>query len=221
MLNLALVGDKDGDLYPEDDASSEKDIITLQQKDADSDDDIEEEDDDDDEEELNTDEESSVGTDPCTSSASSRATKERTSTVRGCLRSRPCTICIYLCLALFILASVVSLIVIGVLVVAPYRKAMSFEETYCNALRTTEEEDDRRCSCGKGCNSKYSCIEIKVALEVAGLKDRTEEVQMYENEATLSREVSSRRSGFLDRACGSIYLNIMIGMCNLRLQPEW
>ena len=223
MLNLALVGDKDGDLYPEDDASSEKDIISLRRKGGDSDDD--DDDDDDEDDELNTDEESSVGgMDPAVPSTSTRGVKEQRSSgtsLKGCLKSRPCTICVYLCLALLILASVVSLIVVGVLVVAPFRKAMDFQETLCVATRTLEEGEDRRCSCGKGCNSKYSCIEIKVALPVNRVvrvapvggrqedtdtstdkedKGQTEEkkkerkkikeVVMYDNEATLAREVS-------------------------------
>ena len=189
MLNLALVGDKDGDLYPEEDASSEKDIITLQQKDDDDDDDIEEEedenDDDDEDDDINTDdEESSAGTEV----GHHQPNKERTSALKSCLRSRPCTICLYMCLALFILASLVSLIVIGVLIVAPYHKAMSFEDTMCMAIRSSQDSDERRCSCGKGCNSKYPCVNLMVSVDALG--DKENHATMYENEATLSRQVS-------------------------------
>lgn len=184
MLNLALVGDKDGDLYPDDDAASEKDIITLQQK-GDSD---EDDDDDDDEDELETDEESSVtGPEPSTS-ACRPAKKERTPTVRTCLQSKPCTICVYLCLALLILASLVALVVIGVLIVAPYRRVTAFEETFCKALDSTEDPSEPRCSCGKGCNSKYPCINVFVSLSGG---DNVSRVKLYENEATLSRQVRS------------------------------
>ena len=109
--------------------------------------------------------------------------------LRTCSRSRPCTICIYLFLTLFILASVVSLIVIGVLILAPFRKAVSYHSIHCIAQENGDDIIERRCSCGKGCSSTYPCLLVKVHLQgIHNDSDKSASI-LYENESMLMRKV--------------------------------
>ena len=108
--------------------------------------------------------------------------------LRICVHSRPCTICVYLFLTLVLLASLVSLIVIGVLILAPFRRARDYHDGYCVALRNPEEIVERRCSCGKGCSSTYPCLLVKVHLRGVH-NDSTSSSILYENESMLLRKV--------------------------------
>ena len=104
---------------------TEGDVMTLHRKD-------------------DTDEESNDGEE-----SEDEASDLRERSIRNCIRSRPCSICVYLMLSLVILASIVSLIVIGVLIVAPYRKASTFLDTKCGTVTLEQDIEHRRCSCGK------------------------------------------------------------------------
>ena len=146
---------------------TEGDVMTLHRKD-------------------DTDEESNDGEE-----SEDEASDLRERSIRNCIRSRPCSICVYLTLSLVILASIVSLIVIGVLIVAPYRKASTFLDTKCETVTLEQEIEHQRCSCGKGCNSKYPCIRVTVRTEQMGVFSM-DHVVMYENEATLLRHVSPK-----------------------------
>ena len=109
--------------------------------------------------------------------------------IKVCSRSRPCTICIYLFLTLITLASVVSLIVIGVLILAPFRKAVEYHSIHCIAQENIDETVERRCSCGKGCSSTYPCLLVKVHLKgIHNQSDHSSSI-LYENESMLMRKV--------------------------------
>ena len=110
--------------------------------------------------------------------------------LKTCTRSRPCTICVYLFLILILLASIVSLIVIGVLILAPFRKVLDYEHAQCVTLRNPDETIERRCSCGKGCSSTYPCVVIKVHL--VGIHNDSASSPtstLFENESMLMRKV--------------------------------
>ncbi len=162
-----ILADKD-EISVEEEGESERDVMTLRRKD-DSEDELDHEDETDEEE----------------------VEVKDSRTFRTCLRSRPCSICMYLCITLLLLASIVALIVIGVLVVAPFLKASTFKLTDCETVSVENEAEHRRCSCGKGCNSKYPCIKITVRTKQLGGLGTLDHVVMYENEANLLRQVST------------------------------
>ena len=170
MAYVTMINEKDTDVSQDDDCTgdTEGDVMTLHRKD-------------------DTDEDSNE-----VEESEDEASDLRERSIRNCIRSRPCSICVYLTLSLVILASVVSLIVIGVLIVAPYRKASTFLDTKCESVSLEFESEARRCSCGKGCNSKYPCIRVTVRTEQMGGVYTMEHVVMYENEATLLRHVSPK-----------------------------
>ena len=108
-----------------------------------------------------------------------------------CLKSRPCTICTYLCLTLLLLAGFVGMIVVTVLILVPYVRASQYLETYCTPESVILEPDERRCSCGKGCSSMYPCLKITVFITdinytVSGIQPS----MLYENEAFFMKHVS-------------------------------
>ena len=72
-----------------------------------------------------------------------------------CLKSRPCTVCLYLTLVLFLLSSVVTIIVVGILIGAPYHHVNGYTQATCLPESIIRDTSDRRCSCGKGCQSQY------------------------------------------------------------------
>jgi hypothetical protein len=108
----------------------------------------------------------------------------------GCYYSRSCAFCLYIGLGLLVLGCVVSLVLLTALVVLPYAKVSSFRETECLALNVARRHADRDCSCGRGCHSSHLCVQLLVKYEP---EDTPSPVRatMYENEAALSREVST------------------------------
>lgn len=158
---LSMLTDKD-DMSDEGDT----DVITLRPKTGSDGDDDDDDDSDDDDEDNDL----------------------RDRSLRSCIHSRPCAICLYLVIALIILASLVSLIVIGVLIVAPFQRVSNFQSTSCETVGLETHLEHKRCSCGKGCNSKYPCI--KIAVQTTQLIAAQENhVVLFDNEATLLREV--------------------------------
>ena len=107
--------------------------------------------------------------------------------VRGCLRSRPCSVCLYLFLVLLLLSSIVSILVVGLLVAAPYQNASSFVAARCTPTTLIIERQLRKCSCGKGCNSKYPCLKVKVTY--TDQTGRLRESTMADDESALYRQV--------------------------------
>ena len=106
----------------------------------------------------------------------------------SCLQSRPCAICLYLFVVLVLLSSLVALIVIGFLVVSPYQKASSFLSASCRPVQGILDKDQRRCSCGKGCNSKYPCLQLTV--QYTGVDNKQYLALLSQDESTLHRQVS-------------------------------
>ena len=170
---LTMVTDKD-----EVSEEGDTDVITLRPKtESDGDDESDEEEDEED-------------------------TDLRDRSLRHCVHSRPCSICIYLVIALVILASLVAMIVIGVLIVAPFRRVSGFAHTTCETVGLETRLEHKRCSCGKGCNSKYPCIKVAVITPEL-VEEHKNHVVLFDNEATLLREVRywSHNSGPLQRIC--------------------
>ncbi len=159
-----ILADKE-EISADEEGESERDVMTLRRKDE-SEDEIDQDETDEEDTEV-----------------------KEAKTLRHCLRSRPCSICLYLCITLLLLASIVALIVIGVLVVAPFHKASKFIQTDCETVSVANDIEHRRCSCGKGCNSKYPCIKITVRTAEMGGLATLDHVVMYENEANLLRQV--------------------------------
>ncbi len=109
-----------------------------------------------------------------------------------CLHSRPCTICTYLCLTLFLLAGFVGMIVVTVLILVPYVRASQYNETYCTPVSVMLEQDERRCSCGKGCSSMYPCLKITVSINnINYTASGYQPSIIYENEAFFMKHVSN------------------------------
>ncbi|ELU08254.1 hypothetical protein CAPTEDRAFT_220082 [Capitella teleta] len=84
----------------------------------------------------------------------------------SCVTSRPCLVCLYLILLMTLLCSFISLVVISVLVAAPYTKAAHFLDTKCAYIETVWQSEEEQCSCGKGCASRYPCMRLVVNVTV-------------------------------------------------------
>ncbi len=162
---------------------SEPETVTLRVPDFEDDDD----DDDDDGEDDDDDDESHQGIEQLDH------TVRRKWTVGACCRSKPCSVCLYLILVLILLSSTVALVVIGILVVAPYHRANRYLETNCTTVRVDTDRTTRRCSCGKGCNSQYPCLRIMVSFDA----NTQEPSKLADDESLLHRKVSVGRNGLL------------------------
>ena len=57
--------------------------------------------------------------------------------LRTCLQSRPCSVCLYLCLTLQLFLGVVCLAVVSVLVVRPFREIATYAQGNCTPVRVT------------------------------------------------------------------------------------
>ena len=158
-------------------------VISLRRKDISDDDDDDDDDSSDDHDVIN------YGGDDDESSGQEQDDLFRERPKRTWFNSRPCAVCVYLCIALMLLASLVSLIVVGVLIGLPYHRVAHFLPAQCVLMDVHMDDEHRRCSCGKGCNSLYPCVEITV--EYVDMKGQEHTVTMYENESTLNRKVSS------------------------------
>ena len=168
MLSGMINSEDTAELFNEDELGENSDVICLRSKDESE----EAADEESDEEEEEEEEEEAL----------------REKTVKSLLRSRPCSVCVYLCLMLFLLASVVSLIVMGILIVGPYRRVSNFKSTWCVVLGVKITDIHLRCSCGKGCSSTHICVSVSV--QFTGNNDRKYTSTMYENESMLNRKVS-------------------------------
>jgi len=76
------------------------------------------------------------------------------------LHSKPCTVCIYLCVITLLIGSVIALIIISVMVIAPYYRVSQFQDAYCSVANISWDEGLRQCSCGKSCSSVFPCLTI-------------------------------------------------------------
>ena len=108
---------------------------------------------------------------------------------RRCRNSRLCSMTLYLWIGIFVLTCLVALIVVGLLVVDPYRKAKRFKDTTCMPVAIERSIEEKKCSCGKGCTSGYNCIIVKVIYSNT-LRDISTETIVYDNEAALKSQVS-------------------------------
>ena len=102
-------------------------------------------------------------------------------------QTRHCAICVYLFLSVVLLASTVAIVLTGALVVAPYRKVSAFLPALCLPFSVDVDQIGRKCSCGKGCTSRYPCVRIHVTYTHHKLSPQR--ALLYENEAALDREV--------------------------------
>ena len=85
-------------------------------------------------------------------------------TTKYCMHSRPCAICTYLTLSVLLLGSVVALVVVGVMVISPYRRVAHYKTTDCYVANISWANGHRQCSCGKSCSSMYPCLTVVVIL---------------------------------------------------------
>ena len=98
-------------------------------------------------------------------------------------------LCMYLTLALFLLAGIISLTMVFGLIVRPYLKASGFAECTCTVANTSSEAEEKRCSCGQGCDSSFICLKLKVTLSCNSFNN-TDILEFAENELLLGKEVS-------------------------------
>ena len=122
---------------------------------------------------------------------------------RRCRHSRVCSMTLYIWIGIFVLACFVALVIVGVLVVDPYRRAQRFKDTSCVAVATVYRSDEKKCSCGKGCTSGYSCLVVKVVFTEQP-RSHVPETVVYENEAALRGQVGLRFTTFYRRTSASV-----------------
>jgi hypothetical protein len=105
----------------------------------------------------------------------------------ACLNSKSCTMLLYLTILLMLVTSIVAIIVVSIIVVEPYYCARTFLPTLCDPVSTVTKTANRRCSCGKGCQSRFPCIVITVRI---GTDDDTPwTAMMAHDESMLDRQV--------------------------------
>lgn len=109
---------------------------------------------------------------------------------RLCKRSRACFIVLYLWLTIFVAGCFIAMLVVGILVVDPFRKAQKFVETTCYPVSRSYTVA-HTCSCGKACNSRFPCLSVTVEIYVGMTKGSP--TQLRENESGLTRRVSNSR----------------------------
>jgi len=112
----------------------------------------------------------------------------------SCIRSRPFLFFLYVVLALILLSSCVSLVLVGSLVARPYVRASGFINATCSPSVVSEGSRNgqiamQTCSCGKGCNSQYRCIRIHVRYTPYRGAETT--AILYDDETALGRQVNS------------------------------
>ena len=108
--------------------------------------------------------------------------------IANCWPHKYCAAYIFVLLIIIVVAASVALVVIIILVVRPYFYVSNFATSKCTVTEVSESLAEYTCSCGKGCNSKYTCIHIKVNYMV---EDMGYNVTLHENEVTLNKEVRS------------------------------
>ena len=103
-------------------------------------------------------------------------------------RSGVCSLTLYLWISVFVVGCFIALVVVGVLVVGPYRRAASFVNTVCNTSGFFYPPDEHHCACGKGCTSLYPCLEVTVTFVDDDNKRHL--AALHDTESSLDREVS-------------------------------
>ena len=123
---------------------------------------------------------------------------------KNCRKSRACCITLYLWVVLFFIGSLAGIVVVGAVVLRPFLLAEEFLQSPCTAV-TSDFGEELRCSCGKRCNSGYSCLQVWVKLDANisnnknnskynnndnnNIKNNNNRVLLFDDEATLSHEV--------------------------------
>ena len=109
----------------------------------------------------------------------------------NCVHSRPCSVCTYLIISVLLVGSVVALAVVGVMVIAPYRRVEHYRSTDCLVSNISRASGHRQCSCGKSCSSVYPCLTITVTLpDVLHNTAVNKTIIMHEDETLLDKSVS-------------------------------
>lgn len=107
-----------------------------------------------------------------------------------CRRSGLCSFTLYVWLAVFVLGCFAAMLVVGVVVVGPFRRVSHFRDTKCTSVGFQYAPEMHQCSCGKGCKSSYRCLLIKVFYHQMNGQNTTEQSIVFENEIFLNRKVS-------------------------------
>lgn len=126
---------------------------------------------------------------------------------KNCRRSRACCITLYLWIVLFFIGSVAGIVVVGIVVVKPFLMAEKFLGTSCASLSSRYGEEELRCSCGKRCNSGYSCLMVNVKIVTQDGKEH--ETLLYDDESTLDHEVRTCQPG-LSTSINNLPTNLLI-----------
>ena len=106
----------------------------------------------------------------------------------NCKRSRACYIFTYLWIFLMMLVSLTATVVVGIVIAAPYQNVNHFRATSCTLQEISHSPSTFKCSCGKRCDSGYTCLIIHVGVKV--LRSNQTRNQIWEDESALGRKVS-------------------------------
>lgn len=90
-------------------------------------------------------------------------------------------------LGIVIIVATIVLVVITVLVVVPYYRVSNFAKSMCQVIVAPTYIAEYACSCGKGCTSRYPCIDIEVYVTSSNLNGYN--ASIHSNEVTLAKEV--------------------------------
>ena len=109
-------------------------------------------------------------------------------TLRTCWHSRYTSVCLYIILALILVASLLALLIVVSMVTVPFQRASGFVKSTCEVVSAHQHSSPSICSCGKGCDSHYPCL--TVAVQYTDHTGTIQNASMYENEIILRKRVS-------------------------------
>ena len=96
-------------------------------------------------------------------------------------------ICLYLCILLLLVSSLIALVIVVLQIVLPYKRAQTFHNTSCTTSSVSIKPGST-CTCGVGCTANYRCLVITVTY-VDTLTRQHINASFYENESAMGKEV--------------------------------
>ena len=109
-------------------------------------------------------------------------------TWRTCLGSRYGVVSIYIMLTLILLSAFLVLVIVITMVCMPYGRVSGFLQADCEVTGAHTYPTPSICSCGKGCDSHYPCLVIRV--QYTDDNGHGHNASIHDNEVILGKRVS-------------------------------
>ena len=99
-----------------------------------------------------------------------------------------CSMMTYICLAVFLMAALITVTIVIMLLLVPYIRVAHFEESLCNVTATTEHVTESLCSCEEDCDFLIPCLLIEVLYKDSETQSLHNAI-IYDNELLLDLTV--------------------------------